>query len=97
MSGSEKVQRLKKIFIDALDGLDSKMKEQALTHISSSNERGERCSSNERLEFLGDAVISLAVALHLYENSPDTPEGNLYSHEGELGFWIFTGKHRQTG
>ncbi len=77
MSGSEKVQRLKKIFIDALDGLDSKIKEQALTHISSSNERGERCSSNERLEFLGDAVISLAVALHLYENSPDTPEGDL--------------------
>ena len=30
MSGSEKVQRLKKIFIDALDGLDSKIKEQAL-------------------------------------------------------------------
>ncbi len=77
MSGSEKVQRLKKIFIDALNGLESNIRNQALTHISSSNERGEKCSSNERLEFLGDAVISLAVALHLFENSPGTLEGDL--------------------
>jgi ribonuclease-3 len=33
--------------------------------------------SNERLEFLGDAVLGLVVAEHLYRSQPDMPEGEL--------------------
>jgi ribonuclease-3 len=48
----------------------------ALTHRSYCAEvAGER--SNERLEFLGDAVLDLVVAGHLYELLPDVPEGDL--------------------
>lgn len=49
--------------------------ETALTHSSFANE----CSvaSNERLEFLGDAVIGCVTAKVLYNNFPDYPEGNL--------------------
>lgn len=45
--------------------------EQALTHISSGR------AHNERLEFLGDAVIGLVVADWLYRNRPDEDEGGL--------------------
>jgi len=34
-------------------------------------------SSNERLELLGDAVLGLVVADHLYQSQPDVPEGDL--------------------
>lgn len=48
----------------------------ALTHRSWCAEHpGE--DSNERLEFLGDAVIDLAVATHLYRARPDLPEGEM--------------------
>ena len=52
--------------------------ENALTHSSYANEnkaKGE--SSNERLEFLGDSVLGMVVADHLYRNHPDLPEGDL--------------------
>ena len=52
--------------------------ENALTHSSYANEnkaKGE--SSNERLEFLGDSVLGMVVADHLYRNHPDLPEGEL--------------------
>ena len=52
--------------------------ENALTHSSYANEnkaKGE--SSNERLEFLGDSVLGMVVADHLYRNHPDMPEGEL--------------------
>ena len=45
--------------------------EQALTHRSASR------SNNERLEFLGDAMLSLTVARSLYEMRPDAEEGDL--------------------
>ncbi|MET1219728.1 MAG: ribonuclease III [Glaciecola sp.] len=44
---------------------------QALTHKSASKKH------NERLEFLGDAVLGLVVAEHLYHTYPDMPEGKL--------------------
>jgi len=44
---------------------------QALTHRS----RGAR--HNERLEFIGDAVLNCVVALALYERFPATDEGDL--------------------
>ena len=50
----------------------------ALVHSSYLNENpGEFDESNERLEFLGDAVIGLVVAEALYRRRPDEPEGGL--------------------
>ncbi|MCX6092263.1 MAG: ribonuclease III [Candidatus Bipolaricaulota bacterium] len=51
--------------------------ERAFLHSSYSNEVGDPRGSNERLEFLGDAVIDLAVTSHLYESFPDADEGRL--------------------
>lgn len=51
---------------------------QALYHASYVNERGHPgISSNERLEFLGDAVLDLAVGQYLFERYPDMAEGDL--------------------
>jgi len=50
----------------------------ALTHKSYVNEhRGEGLQDNERLEFLGDAVIDLAVSHRLMERFPEAREGEL--------------------
>ncbi len=50
---------------------------QALTHSSYANEQAEAVGDNERLEFLGDAVIELALSQYLYVEWPDMPEGEL--------------------
>ena len=50
----------------------------ALTHSSYANERWQNSlMSNERLEFLGDSILGMTVAEHLYRNFPDRPEGEL--------------------
>jgi len=50
----------------------------ALTHRSFKNEQPDVASSdNERLEFLGDAVVGLVVASLLYVQFPDADEGEL--------------------
>jgi ribonuclease-3 len=49
----------------------------ALVHRSYLNERNNATESNERLEFLGDAVLSLVVADYLFRHFPDRPEGEL--------------------
>ncbi len=59
---------------------NAKYLEQALTHTSYANETGEKRShllSNERLEFLGDAVLSVLVSDYLYRTLPNAPEGEL--------------------
>ena len=57
----------------------------ALTHSSYANEhRREGETSNERLEFLGDAILGLIVAEHLYHAYPDRPEGELTRLRAEL-------------
>lgn len=48
---------------------------QALTHSSHANEHG--CPHNERLEFLGDAVLELAVSQELFHKFPEVQEGHL--------------------
>ena len=84
------------------------MCETALTHKSWLNERpGEGRSDNERLEFLGDAVIALVVSDMLMRRYPAHPEGELSKkraslvNEGglarvaevlSLGQWIFLGR-----
>ena len=54
-----------------------KLLENALTHSSCANESRGRLQSNERLEFLGDSILGMVVADHLYRNHPDLPEGEL--------------------
>jgi len=55
---------------------DPRLLEHALTHPSRSREEdGSR--GNERLEFLGDAVLDVAVAHALFESHPDWAEGDL--------------------
>ena len=50
----------------------------ALAHSSYANERWHSSlMSNERLEFLGDSILGMLVADHLYRNFPDRPEGEL--------------------
>lgn len=51
---------------------------QALMHSSYTNEKHlPKYQCNERLEFLGDAVLELVSSEYLYLNSPHTPEGEL--------------------
>lgn len=47
----------------------------ALTHTSYANEHG--CSHNQRMEFLGDSVLSLVVSRYLYDNFSHMKEGDL--------------------
>ncbi len=57
---------------------DAWLLEQALIHSSYINENtGFALASNERLEFLGDAVLGLVVAEKLYRNFPDFTEGKM--------------------
>ncbi len=57
---------------------DISLLEQALTHSSYANEkRLPKLSDNERLEFLGDAVLEVVSSEFLYLNYPDVPEGEL--------------------
>lgn len=50
----------------------------ALTHPSAAVEAGDTTlNSNQRLEFLGDAVIGAVVAEHFYVTEPNLPEGEL--------------------
>lgn len=59
--------------------------EQALVHRSYLNENPNfRLSHNERLEFLGDAVLELAITEALYRAYPDKPEGELTSLRAAL-------------
>lgn len=56
---------------------DRSLLEHALTHSSHANESRGRCTSNERLEFLGDSVLGMIVADYLYRTCPNMPEGEL--------------------
>jgi ribonuclease-3 len=49
----------------------------ALTHRSYLNEHNEALEDNERLEFLGDAVLDFIVGAWLYHRYPEMPEGDL--------------------
>jgi len=57
----------------------------ALTHRSFKNERPDvAAADNERLEFLGDAVVGLMVASLLYAQFPDSDEGELTRRRADL-------------
>ncbi len=57
--------------------------QEALTHRSFINENDAR-NHNERMEFLGDAVLELVITELLFENYPDYPEGTLTSFRAAL-------------
>jgi len=58
---------------------------QAMTHRSYLNEnRSEKRGHNERLEFLGDAVLELATTHFLYKKFPDKTEGDLTAYRSAL-------------
>ncbi|MEA3543918.1 MAG: ribonuclease III, partial [Thermodesulfobacteriota bacterium] len=57
---------------------------QALTHKSFSNEQAEFVPHNERLEFLGDAVLELVVSDWVFCHYPNIPEGGLTRIRAEV-------------
>jgi len=66
---------------------DKQMLEEALTHSSYSNEIGQRHIVKkciERLEFLGDSVLSIIVSEYLYDKHKNEPEGKLTNRRREL-------------
>ena len=88
---------------------------EALTHSSYANElRAKRrvAVCNERLEFLGDAILSSIVSEYLYVNYPELPEGELtqrrkavvqsaalasYARELGLGGFLYLGNGEEKG
>ncbi|MBQ7218888.1 MAG: ribonuclease III [Ruminococcus sp.] len=50
---------------------------EAMTHSSYAHEQHKNMKNNERLEFLGDAVLSIVVSDYIYTHCPDLPEGEL--------------------
>src|SRR4030095_15338957 len=66
----------KKLFINAL------MHRSFLKSVKSSN--GYKINSNERLEYLGDAILDSVVAEFLYKNFPDSEEGDLTKYRSVL-------------
>jgi ribonuclease-3 len=70
-SPQEFARRLGLRFKDAL------LLNRALTHRSFLNEHPEALEDNERLEFLGDAVLDFLVGAWLYNRFPEMPEGSL--------------------
>lgn len=58
---------------------------QAMTHSSFANEqRLNKLSNNERLEFLGDAVLELVSSEYLFQNDPDMPEGDMTKRRASM-------------
>ena len=64
---------------------ETKLLETALTHSSYANENKKLdIACNERLEFLGDAVLGQIVAEWLFRNFPEVPEGKMTRTRAEL-------------
>lgn len=98
---------------EGLIGYEFRNKEllfEALTHSSYANESKHQYKSNERLEFLGDSVLSIVVSEHIFEEYTDLPEGELsktratlvcekslanFAKEINLGDYIIFGKGEQ--
>lgn len=55
------------------------LKQLAFTHRSYLNENKDVNESNERMEFLGDSILSFVVSSHIYKQYPNLKEGELTS------------------
>lgn len=65
--------------------INADLLKQAVVHRSYLNEHPEfGLNHNERLEFLGDAVLEIVVTEFLFKNYPDTPEGDLTNWRASL-------------
>lgn len=83
MNGTNNLSQLEEKL--SLKFKDQDMLLQSLTHRSYLNENpGFRLGHNERLEFLGDAVLELIVTEELYAKFPEKPEGELTSFRAAL-------------
>ena len=82
MNWSERIQ----LFLDQVGWRveNFSLYEQALTHSSYAHEKGHRRNHNERLEFLGDAVLELIISDYLYETYPQLSEGKLTKLRSDL-------------
>ena len=84
----------------------------ALTHSSYANEARGGVTSNERLEFLGDSILSVIVSDYIYKQFGNLPEGELtklraslvcekslcgFSRELQLGLFLRLGKGEEKG
>jgi len=58
--------------------------QQAMTHSSFFNEHHEAEGHNERLEFLGDAILNFVSGSYLYDRYPTRPEGELSAIRADL-------------
>jgi ribonuclease III len=68
-----------------LEFINKDLLKQSVVHRSYLNEHPDfHLYHNERLEFLGDAVLELVVTEHLFIRFPDTPEGDLTSWRASL-------------
>lgn len=63
---------------------DKKLLRQAFAHRSYLNESKDIRVSNERLEFLGDSILSFLTSSYLYETFPEFPEGTLTNIRSSL-------------
>jgi ribonuclease III len=68
---------------------DLELLERAFVHESLVNESQDPPPSNERLEFLGDSVLGLAVAEYLFRTFPEEPEGQL----AQMKSYLVSRKH----
>lgn len=76
---------------------DKNLLTQAFIHRSYLNENGSiKMGHNERLEFLGDAVLELIVTDHLYRSFPQAPEGELTAYRSSLVNTIVIGTVAQS-
>ena len=91
---------------------DPSLLETALTHTSYANEAKGHVKHNERLEFLGDSVLSIVVADYLFHHWTDRPEGELtkaraslvcesalfqFAQEIDLGRYLRLGRGEERG
>jgi 23S rRNA maturation mini-RNase III len=78
-----------------MDNADPDLVYLALTHRSYSFEHG-LAVDNERLEFLGDAVLGFIVSCYLYENNPEADEGFLSKRKARLVSRSILGRQAKT-
>ncbi|MBE0477795.1 ribonuclease III [Candidatus Aerophobetes bacterium] len=89
---------------------DTKLLNQALTHSSYTRTNSKETTDNERMEFLGDAVLELAIADYLFRRFPHLDEGSLswmrsvvvseenlaqHARKINLGDYILVGKDQE--
>lgn len=83
MAGEQRRRRLRALLRKAhVAPRDLSLFDQAFVHESAARERYK--ASNERLEFLGDAVVGVAAADWLFERHPQAPEGWLTSRKSAI-------------